>query len=253
MKSKRDFLVSIITPVYNAENFIEEMIKSVIQQSYTKFELILVDDCSTDSSKEIINKYKKYDNRIKYIKLDKNSGAAVARNKGLEIACGRYIAFIDSDDIWMPNKLEKQIEFMNNNKVGFSFTEYELIDEEGKELNKIMKVCSKVDYKFLLSNTMIGCSTVIIDKEIIGEFRMPLIRSRQDNATWLSILKKGNFAYGISLPLTRYRIVKNSISRNKFKAIKKQWYVYREIERLSFFIAIKYFIYYLFNASIKRL
>lgn len=245
-------LVSIIMPVYNAERFIAESIESIIIQTYEDWELILVDDCSKDRSYEVIKKYL-VDDRIKYFKLEENSGAAVSRNTALEKAKGRYIAFLDSDDIWDREKLQKQLNFMRDKNVGFTFTEYSLMDESGVSLNKVMKVHDVVDYKYLLGNTIIGCSTVIIDRSIIGDVRMPLIRSRQDGATWLKILKERNLAYGLDECLTKYRIVQNSISRNKFKAASKIWYVYREIEHLNLITALKYFILYSYNAVVKRI
>lgn len=250
-KTNHQNLVSIIMPVYNAERFIAESIESIIMQTYENWELILVDDCSKDKSYEIIKKYL-VDNRIKYFKLEVNSGAAVSRNIGLEKANGQYIAFLDSDDIWDIEKLQKQLKFMKDKNIGFTFTEYSLMDENGASLNKVMKVHDVVDYKYLLGNTIIGCSTVIIDRSIIGDVRMPLIRSRQDGATWLKILREGNLAYGLDECLTKYRIVQNSVSRNKFKAASKIWYVYREIEHLSLITALKYFTLYSYNAVVKR-
>lgn len=245
--------VSIITPVYNAEKFVGETIKSVLNQTYTNWEMILVDDCSNDDSQKIINGFAEKDNRIKYIRLEKNSGAAVARNTALEIAKGRYIAFIDSDDLWEPNKLEKQIKFMEENKIGFSFTSYSLIDENGNDLNKLVTVPYKVSYDDLLKNTIIGCLTVIINKDIIGDFRMPLVRAGQDTATWLSILRKGFEAYGINEPLAKYRKVSGSISSNKIKALKRTWNIYKNIEKLPFLKLSYVYSCYVINAIKKRI
>lgn len=246
-------LVSVITPVYNSERFIKNTIESVISQTYTDLELIIVDDCSTDKTEDIIKKYIDKDRRIKYIKLQKNSGAAVARNTAIKAATGRYIAFLDGDDLWNKDKLEKQIKFMNENNIGFSFTSYNTMSEDGIKSNKVVKAPRVVDYEYLLRNTIIGCLTVMIDKNIIGEFTMPLIRTRQDFATWLSILKKGHKAYGISEPLATYRIVKGSISSNKFKAIRRNWYVYRKVEKLSLLKSIYVFCGYGYNAVKKRI
>jgi len=246
-------LVSIITPVYNAEKFISESIESVLNQTYNNWEMILVDDCSSDKSSEIINKYAEKDDRIKYIKLDINSGAAVARNTAIEASKGRYIAFLDSDDLWKPKKLERQLNFMKDNDVAFSFTGYDIIDEYGNEMNKSVQVPYKIDYNGLLKNTIIGCLTVVVDKEKIGNFKMPLIRTRQDLATWLMILRRGHIAYGINEPLANYRYVENSISSNKIKVMKKNWYVYRKIENLSLIKSTYVFILYGWNAVKKRL
>lgn len=245
--------VSIVTPVYNSEKFISYTIESVINQTYQNWEMIIVDDCSRDDSANIIEKYCLADTRIKYIKLEKNSGAAVARNVGIDISKGRFIAFLDSDDLWEPEKLEKQIKFMEENKIGFSFTSYRLIDEEGNDLNKVITVPSKVNYDDLLKNTIIGCLTVVIDKNIIGDFRMPLVRAGQDTATWLSILRRGFEAYGINEPLARYRKVNGSISSNKIKALKRTWNTYKNIEKLPFPKLCYVFTCYVINAIRKRI
>ena len=247
-------LVSIITPVYNASKFIEETIKSVQSQTYKEWEIILVDDCSTDNSYEIINKYSKNDERIKYIKLEKNSGAAVARNTAIANANGKYIAFLDSDDIWYDNKLEKQISFMKDKNIGFSFTSYELMSEDGELLNKTINVPSKIDYNKYLKNTIIGCLSVIIDKDKIGDFRMPNIRANQDMATWLYIMRDRNcVAYGLNECLAKYRLVNGSITNNKVKAAKSVWNVYRNIENLSLIKSSYVFVGYAINAVLKRL
>ncbi|HHD2823132.1 TPA: glycosyltransferase family 2 protein [Clostridium perfringens] len=244
--------VSVITASYNAENFIEDTIKSVLAQNYKELELIIVDDCSTDRTEEIINRYIALDSRIKFLKLEKNSGAAIARNKGLENATGQYIAFLDSDDLWDNNKLEKQIRFMKDKNIGFSFSAYRLMKENGDLINKEVYVPSEVNYKYLLKNTIIGCLTVIIDRNIIGDFRMPELRAGQDTATWLSILKKGYIAYGYNEVLASYRLVNGSISSNKIKALKRTWSIYRSVENLNVFISSYYFINYAKNAFLKR-
>lgn len=245
--------VSIITPMYNCEKFIDETIQSVVNQSYENWELILIDDCSSDKTVEIAENYIEKDKRIKLIKLKNNSGAAVARNTGISESTGRFIAFLDGDDLWEYDKLEKQIAFMMENNIGFSFTSYKVINEDGINLNKDVRVPKSIDYDGLLKNTIIGCLTVVLDKEIVGEVKMPLIRTRQDFATWLSILKKGHIAYGIDETLSRYRVVPGSISSNKLKAAKRNWYVYRKIEKLSLFKSLYVFTGYSINAVIKRL
>ena len=215
------YLVSIVTPVYNSEKFISETIESIQSQTYRNWELLLIDDCSKDNSYEIIKNYMQNDDRIKYIKLEKNSGAAVSRNTGIKNAKGRFIAFIDSDDLWEAKKLEIQVKYMLENKLGFSFTSYRYIKEDGTRTNKIAKAPNKINYNGLLKNTIIGCSTVLIDRNIIGDFTMPLVRRGQDTATWLQLLKKEKYAYGISEALVNYRLVGNSISSNKITALKR--------------------------------
>ena len=245
--------VSVITPMYNCERFIAETINSVINQTYENWEMILIDDASNDKSVEIVKLYTKLDKRIRLIKLSENSGAAVARNKGIEESSGRFIAFLDGDDLWEPNKLEKQIQFMIERNIGFSFTAYSVISEKGVNLNKTVRVPNVIDYNGLLRNTIIGCLTVVIDRDIIKEIKMPLIRRRQDFATWLNILKKGYKAYGIDTPLARYRLVKGSVSSNKFKTAKQNWYVYRKIENLSLVNSIVVFSSYGFTSLKKRI
>lgn len=245
-------LVSIITPVYNAERFLRETIESVINQSYENWEMILVDDSSKDNSEEIINYYMNVDKRIKYIKLEKNSGAAFARNTAIKNSIGRYIAFLDSDDIWNKNKLDVQINFMKNNNIGFSFSEYDVMTENGKKINRIIKIPEKINYRGYLKNTIIGCSTVIIDKKMCGEFEMVNIRKNQDMATWLQLLKKGYSAYGINECLVTYRLVNGSISNNKIKAANSVWKTYREVEKLNLIMSGYYFLGYSFNAVKKR-
>ena len=246
-------IVSIITATYNAERFIELTIQSVLKQTYENFEMIIIDDYSTDHTCDIVQRYMKLDKRIKLYKLDQNSGAAVARNYGINKAIGRYIAFLDSDDLWDRQKLEKQINYMKNHSIGFSFTASRLISEAGEELNKVVDVPTQITYKDLLGNTIIGCLTVVIDREIIGGVNMPLLRAGQDTATWLSILKKGYIAYGYNEVLASYRIVKGSISSNKFKALKRTWNIYRNVEKMSFLKSAMYFIRYVKNAIIKRM
>lgn len=246
-------LISIVTPVYNSEKFISETIESVINQTYKNWEMIIVDDCSKDSSEKIIRNYIENDKRINYIKLKKNSGAAVARNTAIEKSKGKYVAFLDSDDLWESNKLEEQLEFMQQRNIAFSFTGYELIDQNGKSLNNIVQVPKEINYNELLKNTVIGCLTVMIDKEKVGEFKMPLVRAGQDTATWLLILRKGYIAYGLNEPLSRYRKVEGSISSNKLKALKRTWYTYRKLEKLSLPKSIYVFSCYTLNAIKKRL
>lgn len=249
----KDNLVSIITPVYNAERFINNTIDSVINQEHKNWEMILVDDCSTDNSEKIIREYIKKDNRIKYIKLEKNSGAAISRNIAIKNAQGRYIAFLDSDDIWTSNKLKVQIDFMKKNNIGFSFSNYQVMTEDGILINRIIKVPKTIDYKEYLKNTIIGCLTVVIDRKICGDFYMINIRKNQDMATWLNILKRGIIAYGINKNLAVYRLVNGSISNNKIKAAKSVWTTYRNIEKINLFKSSYYFILYAINAFKKRI
>ncbi len=249
---KHSPLVSVVTPVYNAEKHIASCIESVQNQTYENWEIFLVDDQSSDNSVSIIKQYTEKDARIHLIQLEVNSGAAVARNTAIEAANGKYVAFLDSDDMWVPNKLEKQISFMEEKDIAFSFTKYSIIDEEGNDLNKVVGIPDEIDYDGYLKNTIIGCLTVVLNIEKIGKMKMPLIRTRQDFAYWLSILKKGYIAYGIQEDLAKYRYVEGSISSNKFKTAKRNWQVYRQIEKLGFFKSVWCFVNYAYNGVRKR-
>lgn len=246
-------LVSIITPVYNAERFLSDTIKSVQNQTYKNWEILLVDDCSKDNSAQIIKEFQKYDDRIKYIKLEKNSGASVSRNTGIKNAKGRFIAFVDSDDIWKPEKLEVQVKYMLENNLGFTFTSYRYMKEDGELTNKVAKAPSKINYNGLLKNTIIGCSTVVIDTDIVEYFEMPLVRRGQDTATWLQILRKEKYAYGIDKDLVYYRLVGESLSSNKIIALKRTWNTYRNVEKLGLIKSSYVFCFYVFNAIKKRI
>ena len=246
-------LVSIITPSYKSKRFIKETIKSVLDQTYKNWEMIIVDDYSPDNSAMYIDDIIKNEQRIKLIKLSKNLGAAEARNKALKIANGKYIAFLDSDDIWKTQKLEKQIQFMSENNYAFTFTEYTPFSEDGKKEFNVIAVPKKLNYAEYCKNTIIGCLTVIIDKEKVGDFRMPNIRSSHDMALWLLIMKRGFIAYGLNENLAKYRLVSTSNTSKKYKAAKEVWDVYRKIERLSFLRSSWYFINYAFNAIKKRI
>lgn len=246
-------MVSIVTPVYKAENYIKETIQSVLNQTYENFEMILIDDCSPDNSATIIKEIAEKDSRIKYLKLEKNSGAAVARNKGIELAKGKFIAFIDSDDKWYPDKLEKQIHFMTSHNVAFTYTKFEMINDNGTLKNDAAKLPEKLNYKGLLKNTAIACSTVVIDREIIGNFSMPLVRKGQDTATWLKILRNHEYAYLVNQTLNQYRTVEGSLSSNKVQAIKRTWNTYRNIEKLPLFSAVYYLSHSLVNAFLRRI
>ena len=216
-------------------------------------ELLSFNNCSKDNSAQIIKEFQKYDNRIKYIKLKKNSGASVSRNEGIRNAKGRFIAFVDSDDIWKPEKLEIQIKYMLKENLGFTFTSYRYMKENGELTNKIAKAPSKINYNGLLKNTIIGCSTVVIDREIVDYFEMPLVRRGQDTATWLQILRKEKYAYGIEQDLVNYRLVGESLSSNKIKALKRTWNTYRNVEKLGLLKSSYVFCFYVFNAIKKRI
>lgn len=244
-------LVSIITPSFNSERFIQACIDSVLMQTYCNWELLIVDDCSVDSSSELISMHN--DERIIFTQLAKNLGAAEVRNIAIRKARGRYIAFLDADDLWHPQKLEKQICFMSTDDIAFSFTTYQLISEDGLNKMNIIKAPNRVTYHSYLKNTIIGCLTVVIDRNKTGDFTMPNIRSSHDMALWLLILKRGFVAYGLSENLAQYRIVSSSNTANKIRAAMDVWKVYREVEGLSFLYSVWCFLNYIMYAIKKRL
>ena len=246
-------LVSIITPSYNSSRFIVECVNSVISQTFQNWEMIIVDDCSNDNSKDIISVLSAKDERIKSIFLEENVGSAEARNIAIRQAKGKYIAFLDSDDIWNEDKLENQISFMNEKDIAFSFTSYQPISEDGKTKYSVIISPKKMSYHSYLKNTIIGCLTVIIDKEKTGDFQMPNIQSSHDMALWLLIMKRGFSAYGLDENLAYYRIVSTSNTSKKWKAAKEVWDVYRKVENLDIIYSTYCFIGYIFNAIKKRM
>ena len=245
-------MISIIVPVYNAGRFIRETIECVLSQSFTDFELLLVDDCSKDNSEEIIKSFS--DDRIRYIKQPENKGAWAARNRGLEEAKGRYIAFLDSDDLWEQDKLKKEFEFMQKEDAGFVFTGYEFADENGKGTGAIVKVPHTINFKRALNNTNIFTSTVLIDREKIGDdlIKMPHIKS-EDTATWWRILMAGNLAYGLNENLVKYRRSAGSLSSDKIEAVRRIWRLYREIAKLSVPSASLHFVSWAVTAVLRRM
>ena len=246
-------LVSIITPSYNSERFISDTINSVIEQTYDNWELIIVDDASYDQTPKIIKRFLSKESRIKAIFLKENIGPSEARNQAIRIAKGRFIAFLDSDDLWLPNKLDAQINYMITNSVGFSFTSYIQISEDGLNHLKDIHAPARINYSSYLKNTIIGCLTVVLDKRIVGDFEMPKIRSSHDMALWLMILKQGFVAHGIDITLAKYRLVSTSNTANKLKSMYDVWRVYRDFEKLNLIFSLYNFINYIYNAIKKRL
>ena len=246
-------LVSIVTPSYNSKPFIKETIDSVLSQTYQNWEMIIVDDSSEDDSVAYIENLIKNEDRITLITLNKNNGAAMARNRALEVAKGRYIAFLDSDDVWLPKKLEVQLEVMQSKKIAISFTSYSTIDENSNENDHIIYAVESLTLVQYLKNTIIGFSTSMIDRELIKEeIKFLDIRIRQDTNLWITLLKNGYKAYGINQVFVKYRIHSNSISANKVKAAKGVWNLYFHIHQFGLIKSLYYFSFYAFNAIRKR-
>lgn len=250
---KKD-LVSIIIPVYNAEKFLNDTIKTIQNQTYENWEAIFVDDCSKDKSVEIIKKEIKKDKRIKLFENEKNSGTAVSRNRGIDEAKGNYLCFLDSDDLWETTKLEKQINFMKEKGCAFSFTSYEFADENAKPNGKKVIVPEKINYKQALKNTTIWTSTVMFDLNKLSKetIHMPNVRRGQDTACWWKVLKTIDYAYGIDNCFSYYRRTDESLSANKIAALKRTWNLYRNVEKLSLTSSCYNFCWYCVNAVRRR-
>ncbi len=236
-----DELVSIIMPSYNTAKYIKETIESVINQTYTNWELLIVDDCSTDNTDEIVKKFK--DERIKYFKNEKNSGAAISRNKALREAKGKWIAFLDSDDLWHKEKLEKQIKYMKDNNYHFSYTQYEEIDENSNSLNRLITGPKKITKTGMYNYCWPGCLTVMYDAEKVGLIQIENLPKNNDYAIWLKVIRKTN-CYLLKESLAKYRIRSGSISNHGvMKLIKYHYILYRDGEKMnpicSFFNTIR--------------
>ncbi|MFT5213898.1 MAG: teichuronic acid biosynthesis glycosyltransferase TuaG [Patiriisocius sp.] len=230
-------MVSIITPVYNCEEFLEECILSVLKQTFNDWELILIDDSSTDSSREIINKYVLQDQRIKFCFFDENVGAGVARNKGIDIAEKRFIAFLDSDDYWHKDKLKLQLDFMIKDNIEFSYTSFVELDKNDDAF-KIILPPKTVNSFSLLFNNYIKTVTAIYDTKRIGKIYMPNYRKRQDWGLWFNILSKTSKAYKLSEPLSYYRTSNASLSTNKVQLIKENFNFYRNFLHKNFMTSL---------------
>ena len=222
-------LVSIIMPAYNCEKFIEEAVNSVFKQTYDSWELIIIDDLSNDNTVAIIEKLSTRDNRIRFFRNEFNLGVSKTRNKGINMAKGDWIAFLDSDDIWSKEKLEKQIIFANNYKVNFIFTGSSFVNENSIPYKGNLNIPNRVDYKQLLKHNIISCSSVLIKKVYMLKYRMERDDTHEDFGTWLRVLKEEPFAYGINEPLLIYRISNFSKSSNKIKSLIMAYKTYRFI------------------------
>ncbi len=255
-ETDRDALVSIIVPVYNVEKYIIEAIESVRGQSYESWELLLVEDCSTDKTLSVIEKYMEStgDARIRLIVQPVNMGAAKARNRGLSEARGRYIAYLDADDLWEPEKLARELAFMGERQAAFAFTGYEFADENGRGLGKIVRVPECLNYKQALKNTTIFTTTVIFDTAILPKalLEMPEVKS-EDTALWWKVLRNGYIAYGLDENLAKYRRAGKSLSSNKLEAMRRIWHLYRRTERLGILSSAWNFCFWAVRAVMRRI
>ncbi|HEX8563947.1 MAG TPA: glycosyltransferase family 2 protein [Flavobacterium sp.] len=244
-------LVSIVTPSFNSEKFITATISSVQDQTVSDWEMIIVDDCSWDSTTEIVSRIAAQDLRIKLIKLATNSGPAVARNTGINIAAGRYLTFLDADDIWFPDFIESSILAVTTHRIPFVFSSYRRSDEDLNFVYPDFIVPAKVTYFDILKSNSISCLTAFLDVEVLGKKTMPEIFKRQDMGLWLKYLKEIPYAYGIQEPKAIYRIRKNSLSRKKISLLKYQWQFYRKVENLNILSSGFYMCHWMWRGFMK--
>ena len=244
-------LVSIITPAYNSAKFIAETIQSVQNQTHQIWEMLIVDDGSSDATEAIVQSFLDKDKRIKFYKLALNSGPAVARNTAIEKASGDFMTFIDADDIWFPTFIENSIKTIQETKIPFVFSSYKRSNEHMEFVYSDFIVPQKVSYSDILKSNSISCLTAFVDVKTLGKKYMPLIRKRQDMGLWLNYLKVIPFAYGIQETQAIYRIRQNSLSRKKSDLVKYQWQFYREVEKLHIFQASYYMAHWMYRGFMK--
>lgn len=249
---KNDF-ISIVMPVYNASAYLEKTVETVRRQTCTSWELIAVDDCSTDDSFQILQRLAGEDTRIRPVRQEGNQGAAAARNRGVALAEGRYLAYLDADDLWVKTKLEKELAFLKEKQAAFAFTGYEFGDSEGVGNGKVVHVPETLTYKKALSRTVIFTTTVLFDLEKISKdlVSMPRVKS-EDTATWWRILRNGYTAYGLDENLAIYRRPASSLSSNKLEAIRRIWHLYRKQEKLSLPVSAWHFCFWAWRAVARR-
>lgn len=243
-------LVSVITPAYNAERFLPHTIASVLAQSHSDWEMLVAEDCSRDGTRRVIEDHAAGDGRIKLVALPVNSGPAMARQAAITAAKGRYIAFLDSDDLWLPQKLERQVDFMRSRGAALSFTAFRRISADGSRTGRQIHVPKRLTYRQLLGNTAIATSTAIVDRELTGPFRM--VKTYYDDfALWLEITRCGFPAFGLDEDLMRYRVLEGSVSRSKRRSAMMVWRTYRDVEGLGVVRASWTFARYAVNAMRK--
>ncbi|MEZ9158459.1 glycosyltransferase family 2 protein [Vibrio lentus] len=245
--------VSIIMPTHNVSVFLEDTIQSVMRQTYSNWELIIVDDASNDDTPHLIKRIANTDPRITYVLSIINQGAGISRNKALSLANGQYIAFLDSDDLWEPEKLSQQISFMTEHNAPICHTSYQYVDENSESTFGHVQVSLCVDLMSNLKNTEIGTSTAIIDRAVVVEpFSFKSLRARQDLQLWIDLLSKGYKSFGLNQTLVKYRVRGGSVSSNKFKMLVVTFKVYMGISQLSFKARLTSYILYVVNAIKKR-
>ncbi|WP_455045575.1 glycosyltransferase family 2 protein [Leptotrichia trevisanii] len=242
--------VSIIVPMYNAGKFIGKAIETVLSQTYENWEMLIMNDVSTDNSLAVVNEFAKKDDRIKVVNTEKNMGVVKGRNHLIDLARGKYIAFLDADDYWHSEKLEKQIQFMKEKNASISCTEYTRVRENGEKINEVV-IKSEISYTDMLKNNYLGCLTVMYDVEKVGKRYFKELEKNEDYVLWLEIVKDVKTIYGLKENLAYYRVLDNSRSSNKVKTAKVRWEIYRKVEKLSLLKSIYYFLHYVVRAVLK--
>ena len=244
-------IVSVITPCYNGANYLVNCIESVISQTFQDWEMLIVDDCSTDDSKEIITKYIQKDSRIKYYRTEHPSGSpTVPRNIGIDNANGRYLAFLDCDDMWLPTKLEEQLNVFKDKKCAMVFSNYEKISMHGVSSSRVVKAPSIVDINQMYYGNPIGCLTVMVDMTITGKFHFRKMH-HEDCIAWIELISKSGAAYNTNTVLAQYRETAGSVSRNKIKILLWQWDIYRKVFKFNIFKSLFYYMQYAYNGYKK--
>ena len=244
--------VTVISPLYEAARFVGATIESVLEQSFEEWEYILVDDCSSDSTASIARRYANADSRITLLQNTHNLGPSATRNRAILAARGRYLAFLDSDDLWTRTKLSEQFRFMKESKLALTYTAYTRIDDRGNRIGLVLPP-SRVNYRITLSSNHIACSSAMYDTAILGKALFPDIRMRQDHALWLKLLRLIDWAYGIDEPLLRYRVRRDSLSANKLRAASYSWRLLTDLEQLRFPVALYHFGRYALSSVTKRI
>lgn len=246
-------LISVVMPVHNSEKFLRQSVESVLQQLSVNLELIVIDDCSSDSSVSILSEYASLNSNVKFVRLQKNSGAGPSRNAGIDVATGRYIAFIDSDDVWHADKLSVQLKEMTLTGAAICHASYSMIDEAGNPLSGGVRASKFVNLHSYMKTTEIGLSTAVIDRLKIPNLYFDAARTRQDTMLWLRLLGMGFISVGVKNILVKYRIRRGQISKNKFKMLYRTFIVYWSVKKVSAIHRILLFLMYAINGVLKRI
>lgn len=248
---RKQLFVSVVIPAYNAEKYIEKTVRSVLQQTYTNYEIIIVDDCSSDDTYSIVQALAQEDKRIKYYQNEKNEGVAITRNNAIARCTGEYIALLDADDIWVETKLEKQIKLLQETKAQIAYCSYAFIDENDKEILRPFIVPTTTTYESALGKSVISCSTAMMERQLFEKYKFEADVYHEDYVLWLKLLKDNMKAVGDTEVLAYYRFMEGTRSANKINSAMKRWQVYRKSMKMSFIESVVAMIQYIINGLIK--